>query len=300
VSTWPELMVGRKVLLRVEKQKARPGRTVLEVEHLDVVDRRGVRRVKDVSLTVRAGEILGIAGVSGNGQSELLAALTGMHAPTRGAMRLNGEDILAGGYKDAREMRRLGVAHVPEDRSHEGLVTTFDASENVILGYHDDPEYNRGLILDRRKVLETCARFMNDFDVRPPNPLLKAANFSGGNQQKIIVAREMERDPDLLVVGQPTRGVDIGAIEFIHRRLIALRDAGKAVLLVSVELDEILSLSDRILVMFDGYVVGEVAAEEATESMLGLMMAGVARDEVDQVPAEGFAAPIPGQEKAVR
>ena len=171
-------MVGRKVLLRVEKQKARPGRTVLEVEHLDVVDRRGVRRVKDVSLTVRAGEILGIAGVSGNGQSELLAALTGMHAPTRGAMRLNGEDILAGGYKDAREMRRLGVAHVPEDRSHEGLVTTFDASENVILGYHDDPEYNRGLILDRRKVLETCARFMNDFDVRPPNPLLKAANFS--------------------------------------------------------------------------------------------------------------------------
>jgi simple sugar transport system ATP-binding protein len=294
-----ELMVGRKVLLRVDKKKAKPGRTVLEVENLDVVDRMGVRRVKDVSLTARAGEIVGIAGVSGNGQSQLLAALTGMHAPSKGAVRLNGQDVMAGGYRDARQMRRMGIAHVPEDRSHEGLVTTFDAAENVILGYHDDAVYNRGVLLDRKTVVETCARFMKDFDVRPPNPLLKAANFSGGNQQKIIVAREMERDPDLLVVGQPTRGVDIGAIEFIHRRLIEMRDAGKAILLVSVELDEILSLSDRILVMFDGYIVGEVDAEEATENMLGLMMAGVRREEIGATDVAAAGAPIPGAEKAV-
>ena len=278
-----ELMVGRSVLLRVDKSPAKPGKTVLEVRNLDVVDRMGVRRVKDVSLSVRAGEIVGIAGVSGNGQSQLLAALAGMVRPTKGEILIDGHDVREAGAIDAKDMRELGMAHVPEDRLHDGLVTSFAANENCILGYHDDRSYNGPILMDHQAIIETCDRYMADFDVRPPNALLKAANFSGGNQQKLIVAREMERDPALLLVGQPTRGVDIGAIEFIHRRLVAMRDAGKAVLLVSVELDEILSLSDRILVMFDGYIVGEVAQADADEKILGLMMAGVR--------PEGMAAP---------
>ncbi|NNG03781.1 MAG: ATP-binding cassette domain-containing protein, partial [Inquilinus sp.] len=288
-----ELMVGRKVLLEVTKEAAKPGRTVLEVRGLDVVDRFGVRRVKDVSLSVRAGEIVGIAGVSGNGQSQLLAALAGIHAPDRGEIMINGKDVREHGAVDAADMRHLGLAHVPEDRLHEGLVASFAANENVILGYHDDPAYNGRLLLDRGAIVGACDRFMKDFDVRPPNPMLKAANFSGGNQQKLIVAREMERDPDLLLVGQPTRGVDIGAIEFIHSRLIAMRDAGKAILLVSVELDEIMSLSDRILVMFDGGIVGEVARADATEQVLGLMMAGIRPDEIEQHATAGGGAAVP-------
>ncbi len=278
-----ELMVGRAVLLRVGKKPAEPKQTVLEVRHLDVVDRMGVRRVKDVSFSVKAGEIVGIAGVSGNGQSELLAALAGMVTPAKGEVLIDGTDARSAGATDAKDMRDLGMAHVPEDRQHDGLVTSFAANENSILGYHGDSAYNGRILMDRDAIIGTCDRYMSDFDVRPPNAMLKAANFSGGNQQKLIVAREMERDPALLLVGQPTRGVDIGAIEFIHRRLVEMRDAGKAVLLVSVELDEILSLSDRILVMFDGYIVGEVSQEDANEQTLGLMMAGVR--------PEGMAAP---------
>ncbi len=274
-----ELMVGRKVLLRVDKGPANPGRPVLQVGNLNMVDRRGVSRVKDVSFQVRAGEIVGIAGVSGNGQSELLSAIAGTIRARSGEIAVNGTNIKVGQGVDAHDMRELGLAHVPEDRIHEGLVTTFAANECTILGYHDDPAYNKGLLLDRTAILNTCEGQMGGYDVRPPNPLLKAANFSGGNQQKLIVAREMERDPDLLLVGQPTRGVDIGAIEFIHRRLIAMRDAGKAILLVSVELDEVMSLSDRILVMFDGAIVGEVAQADADERTLGLMMAGIRPDE---------------------
>jgi simple sugar transport system ATP-binding protein len=270
-----ELMVGRSVLLRVDKKPATPGETVLEVQHLDVLDRLGVRRVKDVSLTVKAGEIVGIAGVSGNGQSELLAALAGIMRPAKGDIFIDGKSVREMGAIDAHVMRRLGMAHVPEDRLHEGLVAAFQANENAILGYHTLPQFGGRVLMDGHAITQACERYMEDFDVRPPNPLLKAANFSGGNQQKLIVARELEQDPSLLLVGQPTRGVDIGAIEFIHRRLIAMRDAGKAVLLVSVELDEILSLSDRILVMFDGMIVGEVPAEEADERTLGLMMAGI-------------------------
>jgi ABC-type uncharacterized transport system ATPase subunit len=288
-----EMMVGRKVLLRVDKKPAQPGQTVLEVRSLDVVDAQGVRRVKDVSFAVRAGEIVGIAGVSGNGQSELLAALAGTHPVAKGQILVNGRDAGGSNGRDARAMRRLGMAHVPEDRHREGLVTSFVASENTILGYHDDEAYNGRLLLDRGRIVGTCAQQMKDYDVRPPNPYLKAANFSGGNQQKLIVAREMERDPEILLVGQPTRGVDIGAIEFIHRRLIAMRDRGKAVLLVSVELDEIMSLSDRILVMFDGHIVGEVTQGEATERMLGLMMAGVPPEKTDRVDPH---AAIPGLE----
>jgi len=288
-----EMMVGRKVLLRVEKGAARPADTLLEVRHLDVVDRLGVRRVKDVSFSVRAGEIVGIAGVSGNGQSELLAAIAGIAQPAKGEILVKGREVREAGVRDAAGMRLLGLGHVPEDRQHEGLVIDFPAYENAILGYHNGAACNDRLLMKGQEIVDTCQRYMEDFDVRPPNPLLKAANFSGGNQQKLVVARELEQDPDILLVGQPTRGVDIGAIEFIHRRLIAMRDAGKAVLLVSVELDEVMGLADRILVMFDGYIVGEVAAAEATEQMLGLMMAGIAPE--DQ-PA-GATAPAPGDVK---
>ncbi|MFQ5972095.1 MAG: ABC transporter ATP-binding protein [Alphaproteobacteria bacterium] len=270
-----ELMVGRKVLLRVEKGEARPGETVLSVDGLNVIDGHGVHRVKEVSFHVRGGEIVGIAGVAGNGQSELLEALSGIRQPASGAIRLKDEDVTAAHVANARDMREKGLGHVPEDRHRMGLVMPFAAYESVILGYHYDTSYNGRILMDRGLIVDLCASRMEEYDVRPDNPLLTSANFSGGNQQKIVVAREMGRSPDLLLVGQPTRGVDIGAIEFIHRRLIALRDAGKAVLLVSVELDEIMSLSDRILVMFDGRIVGEVAQKDANEQTLGLMMAGI-------------------------
>ncbi|WP_349592031.1 ABC transporter ATP-binding protein [Thalassospira sp. NFXS8] len=270
-----ELMVGRKVLLRLEKGNANPQGTVLQVDNLCVDTRAGVRKVKNASFTVRAGEIVGIAGVSGNGQSELLEALGGIRAVSEGQVMLNGQDVTPGRGVGPAELRQRGVAHVPEDRHRMAMVTNFSAEEAAILGYQDDTAYQKGLLLDWGKVADATRHMMEEFDVRPVDPHLKAANFSGGNQQKLVLAREMMRDPDLLLVGQPTRGVDIGAIEFIHKRIVAMRDAGKAVLLVSVELDEIMSLSDRILVMCDGFIVGEVNAADANERVLGLMMAGV-------------------------
>jgi simple sugar transport system ATP-binding protein len=263
------LMVGRSVLLRVDKSPAKPGRTVLAVEGLTVIDSRGVLRVKDVSFEVRAGEIVGIAGVSGNGQSELIEAIAGLRRPTLGRVLIDGEP--AAGTPE--KVRRQGLAHVPEDRHRMGLVIPFEAAENAILGYHDDPSLGPGPMLSPDKVRAHAKEAFAAYDVRPPDVRLKTANFSGGNQQKIVLAREIERDPVVLVVGQPTRGVDIGAIEFIHRRLVALRDAGKGILLVSVELDEIRALSDRILVMFDGKLMGECATD-APEGELGLLMAG--------------------------
>ncbi|MDE4174729.1 ABC transporter ATP-binding protein [Phaeobacter sp. PT47_59] len=271
-----ELMVGRKVLLRVDKVPAQPGKPILEVENLRVVDEAGVERVKGIDLNVRAGEILGIAGVAGNGQSELLEVLGGMR-PGTGTVRLNGQPLpLTGVGSDGRARRAAHVAHVPEDRQREGLIMDFHAWENVAFGYHHAPEYQRGLLMDNAALRADTAAKMEKFDVRPPDPWLAAKNFSGGNQQKIVVAREIERNPDLLLVGQPTRGVDIGAIEFIHKQIVALRDQGKAILLVSVELEEILSLSDRVAVMFDGMIMGERAANETDEKELGLLMAGVA------------------------
>jgi len=269
-----EKMVGRAVLLRVEKGPAHPGAALLTVEDLEVRDRLGVARVKDVSFALRAGEIVGLAGVSGNGQSELLEALAGIRAPSRGSIRLHGRDLVRERL-DARARRALGLAHVPEDRLRMGVVTSFSAEDNIILGYHDRAAYNRGGFLHRAAIRAECEREMAAHDVRPPLPAQRIAAFSGGNQQKLVLAREIEADPRVLLVGQPTRGVDIGAIEFIHRKLVALRDAGKALLVVSVELDEILGLADRILVMNAGEIVGEVARAEATEEKLGLMMAGV-------------------------
>ena len=269
-----ELMVGRHVLLRVDKKESQPGAEILRVDHLTVTDKRGVDLVRDVSFSVRAGEIVGIAGVSGNGQSDLIKAISGMIPASSGRVLLNGEPIGVTKKADALELRHRGMAHVPEDRHRTGLVTQFSARENIILGYQDLDRYGKGLFLDLGAILVETEQYMEDFDVRPRDPNLKAANFSGGNQQKLVLAREMERDPDILLVGQPTRGVDIGAIEFIHKRLIEMRDAGKAILLVSVELDEIRSLSDRILVMFAGGIVGERQGG-ASEQELGLMMAGV-------------------------
>ena len=269
-----EKMVGRAVLLRVEKTPAQPGETLLAVRDLEVRDRRGIARVKGVSFAVRAGEIVGIAGVSGNGQSELLEALAGIRSPTRGSIVLQQHDLVRE-HLGPRERRALGLAHVPEDRLRLGVVAGFSAEDNAILGYHDRADCNRGLLLDRAAIRTACAGKMAAHDVRPPLPGLRLSAFSGGNQQKLVLAREIDVDPRVLLIGQPTRGVDIGAIEFIHKKLIALRDAGKALLIVSVELDEILGLADRILVMNAGEMVGEVAREDATEETLGLMMAGV-------------------------
>ncbi|SFJ33569.1 ABC transporter ATP-binding protein [Celeribacter neptunius] len=271
-----ELMVGRKVLLRVDKKPATPGKPVVEVENLRVIDEQGVERLKGISLEVREGEILGICGVAGNGQTELLEVLGGYVNGT-GTVRMNGEEIdLSGKHSNGQTRRARGIAHVPEDRHDEGLILEFQAWENMVFGYHHAPEYQKNaLLMDNAGIKAMTQASMDKFDVRPPNPKLEAKSFSGGNQQKIVLAREIERNPDLLLVGQPTRGVDIGAIEFIHQQIVALRDEGKAILLVSVELDEILSLSDRIVVMFDGQIMGERLPAETNEGELGLMMAGI-------------------------
>ena len=271
-----ELMVGRKVLLQIEKKPAQVGPSVLSCRKLNYTDEKGVKRLKDISFNVRQGEILGIAGVAGNGQSELLEVLSGIKNAD-GEIYVNSRKIsLDSKDSNPRSRRHLGISHVPEDRQKLGLVMDFYAWENMALGYHHKKTYNPNRLFMNNKILkqETKER-IRKFDIRPDDPDLSAKSFSGGNQQKIVLAREIEQNPNLLVVGQPTRGVDIGAIEFIHKRIIELRDAGKAVILISVELDEILSLSDRILVMFDGKVMGEKKAADTNERELGLLMAGI-------------------------
>ena len=240
---------------------------------LPPADPHGVA-LSGVELTVRAGEIVGIAGVAGNGQSELLEVLAGLVQPTRGVIRLGGQ-ILAAADRHPARLRERGLMHIPEDRHRSGLVTAFSAAENAILGYQGDPAFRTGPFLSPSRIEAHALTAFAAYDVRPPDPALKTAKFSGGNQQKIVLAREIERHPHVLIVGQPTRGVDIGAIEFIHRRLIELRDAGVAILLVSVELEEVMALSDRIIALCGGRITGERAAEAADERDLGLLMAGV-------------------------
>lgn len=271
-----ERMVGRKVLLSVDKKPATVGETVLKVEDLRVVDDDNVERVKGISFEIKAGEILGIAGVAGNGQSQLLEVLGGYQKAT-GRITVNGSELdLTGKHSDGRSRRNRGIAHVPEDRQSEGLIMDFTAWQNMAFGYHNEPAYQKNrFLMDNAAIRTETEKQMERFDVRPPLPNLAAKSFSGGNQQKIVLAREIERNPDLLLVGQPTRGVDIGAIEFIHQQIVALRDQGKAILLVSVELDEIMSLSDRIAVMFDGKIMGERVPSETDEKDLGLLMAGI-------------------------
>jgi general nucleoside transport system ATP-binding protein len=271
------LMVGRRVLLRVEKGPANPGEVKLSVRNLTVKDSRGVTVVDNVSLDVRAGEIVGIAGVAGNGQSQLLETIAGIRTAAGGEVYLNGKPVDISGKADPAELRRRGLAHVPEDRHHMGLILEFEEAESAILGYHDQPDYLNGVFLNVDAIRKDAEAKIKAYDIRPANARLKTANFSGGNQQKVVLAREIEQDPDVLIIGQPTRGVDVGAIEFIHKRIIEMRDAGKAVLLVSVELDEIRALSDRILVMFAGRIVGERDGE-AGEDDLGLLMAGIEED----------------------
>jgi general nucleoside transport system ATP-binding protein len=270
-----ELMVGRAVALRVDKAPARPGEAVLEVTDLVVEGGDGVRRVKGVGFDVRRGEIVGLAGVAGNGQSELLEALAGIRPIASGRVRWSGRELAPSEPRSPGDWRRRGLSHVPEDRQRMGLVIPFAARESAILGYHRDAAYNGRILLRGAAVDASWARQAAAYDIRPADGRLPTAAFSGGNQQKIVLARELDRRPDLLLVGQPTRGVDIGAIEFIHRRLVELRDAGTALLVVSVELDEILALADRILVMHDGRIVGDVPRAAADERRLGLLMAGL-------------------------
>ena len=269
------LMVGRSVLLELNKDTAQTGDVMLALENVSYRDAGGAPRLRNISFELRAGEILGVAGVSGNGQSELLSLLSAITPLQEGIMHLKGEAITKQAPSNPAMMRKKGVAHVPEDRHAMGIVLPFTAAESAILGYEDDASLGRGFWLSPRKIAAQCAKLMARFDVRPNTPSLKSNLFSGGNQQKIVLAREISKDPDILIVGQPTRGVDIGAIEFIHNQLIALRDKGCAILVVSVELDEILSLSDRIIVMNNGEIVGTVTAKEADEQRLGLMMAGI-------------------------
>jgi simple sugar transport system ATP-binding protein len=268
------LMVGREVLLRVEKVPREAGAPMLEVAGLGVRDERGVLRLSEISFTLREGEIVGIAGVAGNGQSELLAALSGITPMSAGKVSLAGMELDERAM-NPRALRRAGLLHVPEDRLRMGLVPPFAAFESAALGFTNEARYGEGLLLDQAAMARDLLWRMQDYDVRPRDPYLKTAKFSGGNQQKIVLAREIERLPKVLLVGQPTRGVDIGAIEFIHRRLLNLRDAGVAMLLVSVELEEIMALSDRILVICGGRITGERHPERTDLSDLGLLMAGV-------------------------
>ena len=273
-----ELMVGRKVLLRIDKSAAKPSKEMLQVKDLQVTDEAGVLRLKGVSFNIRAGEILGIAGVAGNGQSELLEVLGG-YRTAQGQILVNGAPIdISGQNADGQSRRKYGIAHVPEDRQREGLIMDFAAWENIAFGYHTDKKYQSGIFMNNAAIKQDASEKMQRFDVRPPNHNLRAKSFSGGNQQKLVLAREIERDPDILLVGQPTRGVDIGAIEFIHQQIMTLRERGKAILLVSVELEEIMSLSDRIAVMFDGQIMGERLPSETNEKELGLLMAGITEE----------------------
>ena len=266
------LMVGREVLLRVEKPTARPGSAVLSVRSLSVSS--GASAVlNDVTFDVRAGEIVGVAGVEGNGQRELIEAIAGLVDPARvsGEIELEGQS-LAG--LDVRRRRERGIAHIPEDRHRRGLLLEFGLDENAILGVHYRPPVASGAMLNEEEVSRRTSDIIKRFDVRPPNPALPARALSGGNQQKLIIGREFELNPRLLLVSQPTRGVDIGAIEFIHRKLVALRDAGCAVLLVSAELEEVMSLSDRLLVIHNGRIAGEVDPGAASPADVGLLMTG--------------------------
>jgi general nucleoside transport system ATP-binding protein len=266
------MMVGRDVILSVQKGEAQPGAAALEVKGVTVGARGQKPDVNNISFTLRAGEIVGIAGVEGNGQSQLVEAITGLEHYS-GEIRYLGQKIA---HPDANSVRQAGVSHIPEDRNERGLVLEYSTAENMILGGHKGPPYSGSLgLLNFDFIEKTANRLVNEFDVRPRSTALPAKSYSGGNAQKIIVARELERKPKVLVASQPTRGVDIGAIEFIHGQLVRARDQGLGVLLISADLGEVMSLSDRILVMYEGEIVGEMPAIDATEEKLGLMMAGV-------------------------
>jgi ABC-type uncharacterized transport system ATPase subunit len=268
-------MVGREVLLRVEKKPAQPGDTLLSVEDLVVRDDRGLEAVRGLSFEVRAGEIVGIAGVDGNGQSELIDALTGLRHPATGRIRVGGEDL---SHATARQALDAGMGHIPEDRHRRGLVLDFNLAENLVLHDYGKEPFSKLGWINPRRWFRWARGLLQEFDVRGGGPTTRGGSLSGGNQQKVVVAREVSRNPSVLIAAQPTRGLDVGAIEFVHRRLVEQRDAGKAVLLVSLELEEILSLSDRILVLYEGRFVAEFPPD-VSEEEVGIAMTGGRRRE---------------------
>jgi ABC-type uncharacterized transport system ATPase subunit len=263
------MMVGRPVVLRVEKHPATPKNVVLRIEDLQVHSERRLPAVDGLSLEVRAGEIVGIAGVEGNGQTELVEALTGLRPPAAGRIELAGREVT---HADPADLIYAGAAHVPEDRHKNGLVLSFPIADNLVLRTYDRPPFSRGLRVLREAILGVARRLVQEFDIRTRSVTAPASTLSGGNQQKVVVARELSRKARLLVAAQPTRGLDVGSTEFIHRKLVEVRDAGLAIVLVSAELDEIMSLSDRIAVMYRGRIVDVLRADEATPELLGLMM----------------------------
>jgi simple sugar transport system ATP-binding protein len=265
------MMVGRDVILTVEKGPAKPAEVVLEVENLAVQDARGLPAVNNVSFDVRAGEILGIAGVQGNGQTELVEALTGLRPANGGHFRIGGKELT---NTSPRALTATGVAHIPEDRQRHGLVLGYTIVDNFALCDYYRPPYSGHGIINRPFLDDSATRLIHNFDVRTPSPFIPAGKLSGGNQQKVIVARELSRAVKLIIASQPTRGLDVGSIEYIHNEIIAMRDRGVAVLLISAELDEIRALSDRIAVMYRGQIVKTVKSGEATREELGLWMAG--------------------------
>jgi simple sugar transport system ATP-binding protein len=271
-----ELMVGRQVSFKVEKAPAKPDNEVFKIEDLKVMGSRGIQAVKGVNLSVRAGEILGVAGIEGNGQTELIEAITGLRSVESGRIMINDVDI---SKMTVRQRNEKGIGHIPEDRHKYGLVLDFTLEDNMILeNYYREP-FSKGGILNREKIHSFANELIKQFDVRSAQGgATKARSMSGGNQQKAIIAREVDRSPEVMIVAQPTRGLDVGAIEYIHRRLIEERDKGKTILLFSLELDEVINLSDRIAVMYEGEIVGIVDADKTNENELGLMMAGGGRD----------------------
>jgi simple sugar transport system ATP-binding protein len=273
-------MVGRDVRLVVEKEPREPGEVALRVRNLTVVDDRGFPAVEDVSFDLHAGEVLGVAGVQGNGQTELVEAITGLR-PAAGSAELFGEQLVGA---SPRAVLRRGLGHVPEDRQHDGLVPDFSIAENLVLDQYDHAPFGGTVTLDLDAIAKNGAERLAEFDIRAESERTPAGALSGGNQQKVVVARALQRDPSLLIASQPTRGVDVGAMEFIHKRIIEQRDAGKAVLIVSTELDEITALSDRIAVMYRGRIVGIVPPDTSNEE-LGLLMAGGSAEEPGTVPA---------------
>jgi simple sugar transport system ATP-binding protein len=271
-----ELMVGREVMLRVERPPANPGEPVLEAHDVTAVGSRGEAALNGVDLTVRRGEIVGICGVEGNGQAELVEVLAGLRRPTAGRVLLAGRDVTGA---DPLRLRRAGLSYIPEDRHGRGLVLPFSLTENVLLGNCDIAPFSQGGRIDYPATERLTERLMRTFDVRAPSADTPAGALSGGNQQKLIIARELQREPEALLAIQPTRGLDVGAIEFVHKQLVEERDKGRGVLLISFDLDEILDLSDRILVIFGGRIVGEFASGQVTRTELGLLMGGRTADE---------------------
>jgi ABC-type uncharacterized transport system ATPase subunit len=273
------MMVGREVELEVEKKPAQVGDVVLEVRDLIVADDRRQVSVDGVSLEVRAGEVLGVAGVQGNGQTELVEALTGLRPSRAGSIRILGKDVTRA---TPRQVTELGTAHVPEDRQRDGLVLAAPVNENLMLCTYYQPPFARGMVLQPDAILGTATKLIEQFDIRTPGPLVLAGSLSGGNQQKVIVAREFSRPIRLMIASQPTRGLDVGSIEYIHKRIVEKRDAGCAVLLVSPELDEILELSDRIAVIYRGKIVAVIPGERASKEYVGLLMAGVSVEQAGE------------------